>query len=300
MNEPASITASAASIAPPHVSVAMACFNAAPYLREAIDSILNQTFRDFEFLIINDGSTDDSHDVIASYRDARIRLIENSGNQGLIYSLNRALHEARADWIARMDADDVSDPERLAAQWAFAHERNLDICYCDWKESNFDGGLETVHRDSAVPPVVRRWRVLFENLYGAHAVALFRRQAIIDVGGYDPAYRHSEDYDLWFRCARAGLNAGHLPRVLYHRRLLETSVTGSMDYRTHAPAIALIRRSTSVAAMSTLAASVKVIVTSDRPSAEEEVITSILAIPATASSMGRVMSRSTSSGAAPG
>jgi glycosyltransferase involved in cell wall biosynthesis len=109
----------------PLISVVMPVYNAAQYLREAIDSILNQTFRDFEFIIINDGSTDRSLEIIQSYNDDRIRLI-NQKNTGLAKALNNGIAIAKSDFIARMDADDISIPERLTSQFSFL-ESNVDV-----------------------------------------------------------------------------------------------------------------------------------------------------------------------------
>ncbi|MCI0471302.1 MAG: glycosyltransferase, partial [Candidatus Aminicenantes bacterium] len=104
------------------ITVLMSVFNNAAYLREAIDSILNQTYTDFEFLIIDDASTDSSKEIISHYHDTRIRLIENKRNIGLTKSLNKGLHKAKGEYIARMDADDISLPDRLAVQYAFLQE----------------------------------------------------------------------------------------------------------------------------------------------------------------------------------
>src|SRR5690349_10671348 len=103
----------------PAVTVLMPVYNGEPFLREAIDSILQQTWADFEFLIVNDGSTDHTRDIIDSYDDARIRVLDQAQNTGLAKSLNAGLRAARAPLVARQDADDRSHPERLAAQVEF-------------------------------------------------------------------------------------------------------------------------------------------------------------------------------------
>src|SRR5215472_9201923 len=101
----------------------MPVYNGEKHLREAIDSILSQTFRDFEFLIINDGSTDGSVEIIASYRDPRILLVHNEKNLGLIATLNRGMDLARGEYITRMDCDDISLPRRLEKQVAFMERK---------------------------------------------------------------------------------------------------------------------------------------------------------------------------------
>ena len=110
----------------PTVTVLLSVYNGERYLRESIESILNQTFTDFEFLIINDGSTDDSRRIISSYDDPRIQLIDNEQNIGLSQSLNKGLKLARGTYIARQDADDISEPERLAKQVSYM-DRNPHI-----------------------------------------------------------------------------------------------------------------------------------------------------------------------------
>ena len=113
----------------PKISVVMPAYNAENYIREAIDSILAQTFRDFEFLIIDDGSTDHTVEIIRSYSDSRIRLYQNERNMGVAATLNRGLDLARGEYIARMDADDISLPERFAKQAAYM-DAHPDVAVC--------------------------------------------------------------------------------------------------------------------------------------------------------------------------
>ena len=103
-------------MADPKVSVLMSVYNGEKYLREAVESILNQTFRDFEFIIIDDGSTDSTNEIIRSYSDCRIRLLENEENIGLTKSLNKGIDQCRGEYIARMDGDDVSLQQRFSKQ----------------------------------------------------------------------------------------------------------------------------------------------------------------------------------------
>lgn len=110
--------------AEPLISVIMPVWNAAPYLQEALDGILNQSFRDFELIAVDDGSTDESVSIIESYKDPRIRLIQQ-GRKGFVAAVNRGAAEARAEWIARHDADDISQPERLERQWELVRKRSF-------------------------------------------------------------------------------------------------------------------------------------------------------------------------------
>ena len=123
----------------PKITVLMPVYNGEKYLREAIGSILNQTFNDFEFLIINDSSTDSTREIILSYDDTRIRLEDNEKNIGLTHSLNKGLRLAKGKYVARMDADDISLPDRLEKQLAVI-ENNTDVsivaCWIDIIDKN--------------------------------------------------------------------------------------------------------------------------------------------------------------------
>src|SRR3990172_12530717 len=126
----------------PVITVLMSAYNAEKYLREAIESILNQTFKDFEFIIINDCSTDKTKKIIEEYanKDARIKLINNATNLGLTKSLNIGLKEARGEYVARLDADDVALPERLEKQYEFMN-KNRDITLTGaWAEKIYEEG----------------------------------------------------------------------------------------------------------------------------------------------------------------
>lgn len=180
------------------ISVLMPVYNAEKYLREAIDSILNQTFRDFEFIIINDASTDNSKNIILSYDDKRIRYFENNKNLGVSRSLNKGLKFAKSNLVARMDADDISSFKRLELQY---EEMNRD------KEitvlaSNFDVVDERGHflyRENYAQSSEEIYYILrFRDCLG-HPTVMFRKSIILNVfHGY--AINHeAEDYDLWLR-----------------------------------------------------------------------------------------------------
>src|SRR5690606_20575239 len=113
------------------ITVLMCVYNGQRYLREAIDSILNKTYSDFEFLIVDDGSTDDTLKILKSYKDSRIKLVLNDNNIGLTKSLNKGLMLAKGEYIARMDADDISVKNRLLAQLNFMQQNNYDLIYSD-------------------------------------------------------------------------------------------------------------------------------------------------------------------------
>lgn len=180
----------------PEITVLMSVYNGERFLMEAIESILNQTYRDFEFLIINDGSTDSSREIILSYNDPRIRLIDNEQNMGLTRSLNKGLRLARGNYIARMDADDISMPERLERQLGFM-ERNPDIGLLgSWIEAidiygNILYKLKLPETDAYI-----KWTLLFENCI-VHSSAFYKRDLSMKLDGYNEQFKRAQDYDLW-------------------------------------------------------------------------------------------------------
>jgi hypothetical protein len=228
---------------PPLVTVLMAVYNSAPFLAAAIDSVLAQTFLGFELLIINDGSTDDSRAIITSYRDPRIRLIDNPANIGLTASLNRGLAQARGALIARQDSDDLARPERLARQVAYlARHPQLVLLGTQKQHINAQG------RAIAMPFVARRatsstairWQLLFENAF-VHSSVMFRRDMVWHhLGGYDERLRQAQDLALWSRIARHYATA-NLPDVLVDFRKHSASV-GARQPPEGVPAIDAIFR----------------------------------------------------------
>src|SRR5437899_2426865 len=201
----------------PRVSFLMAVYDGEKYLEEAIRSVLNQTFHDFEFIVINDGSTDGTAEIIERYRraDDRIRAYEQR-HHGLVATLNRGLELAQGEYVARMDADDVSFPERLATQVAFmsAHPE-VGICGT-WVETMGvpSGNVQRYPTDDAT---IRSW-LLFESVL-AHPSVVMRRELLAKAGlYYDVACIHAEDYDLWVRAARHTALA-NIPEVLLRYRM---------------------------------------------------------------------------------
>jgi glycosyltransferase involved in cell wall biosynthesis len=214
----------------PRITVAMSVYNNAPYLAHAIESIVAQTFTDFEFLIVDDGSTDDSAAIIERFArdDSRIRLIRQR-NAGLIASLNRIIGEARAPLIARMDGDDIALPERFERQLAFL-DAHPDIgvlgtgCTCI-----DETGKPTIYKfDNVTSPE----DVLADLKNGpplCHPSVVMRRDAVRAVGGYHRAYKHCEDYDLWLRLSEH-VQMANLPDRLLLYRQSESQVSNRHAY----------------------------------------------------------------------
>jgi glycosyltransferase involved in cell wall biosynthesis len=201
----------------PCVSVLMPVYEGERYLDEAIQSILSQTFRDFELIVIDDGSTDGTPEIIERYRraDGRIRAFEQA-NHGLAATLNRGLELAQGDYVARMDQDDISFPERLAIQVAFmnAHQQ-VGICGT-WIET-FDPFSHKVLRLPTDDATIRSC-LLFESVL-PHPSVIMRREVLSKAGlFYDEDCMHAEDYDLWVRASRRTVLA-NVPEVMLKYRL---------------------------------------------------------------------------------
>ena len=205
----------------PKVSVVMPVYNGSKYLVEAIESILSQTFDDFEFLIIDDGSTDKSLEIIKSYEDPRIKVIQNPQNLGISASLNNGIYSAKGEYIARMDGDDISLPDRFQKQIKFldSHPEVIIVgSYMNIIGSLFNQKLRyPLSHDDIVNSM------LTSNPMG-HPSVMFRRLEVTQLGGYRSMKEWnngSEDYDLWLRMVGANYKLANLPECL-------------MDYRIHA------------------------------------------------------------------
>ena len=213
----------------PIVTVLMAVFNGEKYLREAIDSVLTQTFGDFELLIVNDGSTDGSRAIVESYGDSRIRLIDNETNLGLARSLNRGLAVARGRYVARLDADDVSEPERLARQAEFM-ERHPDVVLLgSWHTLIDEHSKEIGRRWVPCDHFPIRWMLEFICPF-AHSAVMIRRTALL-TESYDESFEYAMDYDLWLRLAERG-RVANLNQFLMRYRVSPDSMTARLGDKT--------------------------------------------------------------------
>lgn len=203
----------------PRISVLMPAFNAAPYVAQAIESILGQTYRDFEFLILDDGSTDGTLDICRGYaaRDPRIRVIEGD-HHGHTWWLNRALQTARGEYIARMDADDVSMPERLAMQVEFLDRHPSCVAAgCDLITIDSDGDVVGTVRHPTTHDAIMNAIVNGGLGVVVHAAVMMRRDALLAIGGYRVETEPAEDLDLWLRLAGVG-ELANIPELLFQVR----------------------------------------------------------------------------------
>lgn len=181
----------------PAVTVFMAVYNAAAYLSQAIESVLAQTFRDFELLIINDGSTDNSTAIIEKYPDPRIRILNNETNKGLYFTRWRGVHEARGDFFAILDSDDIAMPERLAIQYDYMIQ-NPDVAICGTRTELINSKGEVTGMSKSYSGN-KNVLMIFENVLMNSSV-MIRTELIRLVGSYKE-YDLAEDYDLALRLA---------------------------------------------------------------------------------------------------
>lgn len=183
----------------PTVTVLMSVYNGERYLREAMDSVLRQSFPDFEFLVIDDASTDRTAEILESYPEPRIRLIRNKDNLGLTASLNKGIDLARGKYIARMDSDDISLPERLSRQVEFM-EANPSVGVCGtWaktidQEGNVTGELRTLTGTLLKKYCWRPSPFLHPTVMA--------QATLLKANRYNPEYQQAQDYELWLRLCR--------------------------------------------------------------------------------------------------
>ncbi len=209
--------------ASPSITVLISVYNGEKYLREAIDSILSQTYADFELLIIDDGSTDGSADIVLSYRDDRITLEKNEQNLGLERSLNKGIHLAKGHYIARMDSDDISLPTRLEKQNIFMDD-HPDVALCGTQADYFGAQSKITTRNPVSHEEIRA-RTLFRCPI-LHPTAILRKSSLLngnllyDLSG---EYKYAEEYELWARILEKH-QVHNIDEVLLKYRIHESNI----------------------------------------------------------------------------
>ena len=208
----------------PKISVLMPVYNGDQFLDKSIKSILNQTFNNFEYIIINDGSTDDSLRIIESYKDRRMKIISYSNNMGIAFALNNGLSVAKGDYIARQDQDDISYPDRFMLQIEYLENNDVDLV-----DTNFifidenDKYLQDYEKRYFNPDETLSHLFFYEMV---HASIMCKRSLFTE---HNIQYRKrpTEDYDLFIRLAKAGMKAGRLDQKLIKQRKHPNSMCGS-------------------------------------------------------------------------
>lgn len=207
----------------PAISVILPVFNGEDYLKEAIDSILTQSFGNFELLVINDGSSDRSLQIIQRYDDPRIRIINNEKNLGLVRALNIGISTARGKYIARHDQDDKSHVDRFEEQYLKMEKEGLDICGTSWSTMHSDGSLQS----SQMVPLSAEtiFACLATTVPFPHGSVMMKVDFMKEYAlKYDEQYL-AEDYSLWIRFAQSQARFANIDKRLYFYRMHPQSLS---------------------------------------------------------------------------
>lgn len=209
------------------VSVILPCYNAMPYLPEALDSIINQTYTNLEILCINDGSTDNTGEILEEFakQDSRIRVIHNEDNIKLIRTLNKGISLAKGGYIARMDADDISYLDRIEKLYNALVENKADIVSCISERIDKSGKRFAQSFLKALSPIEVKFGSYFFTPIG-HALLVGKREAFLNHPySLEENAVHTEDYELWTRMIRNDVKLMGINEVLYSYRIYEDSVS---------------------------------------------------------------------------
>jgi glycosyltransferase involved in cell wall biosynthesis len=227
--------------------VLISCFDGAAWLQESISSVLNQTFEDFELILVDDGSADRSLQIMeqAQSTDDRVVLIRKE-HSGLTDSLNVGLAAAKGRWIARLDSDDLCEPDRLAEQVSYAERHDVVLVGSGFVEIDVAGNTVKIGRYPGSHSALVR-RLIKSRGFFPHSSALFNREAALRAGAYNPRFLKSQDRDLWLRLAETGrLNCISRPlvKVRKHAQSVSNSAVGHSQfvYGTAASACYLLRQ----------------------------------------------------------
>jgi len=207
----------------PKVSVLMPIYNCERFISKALESIYNQTYQNFEVVIVDDGSTDRTSEILINMKDSRTFIYRNPENRGLTKSLNIGLNLCRGEYIARMDADDVSHPERFAKQVEFL-ENNPDYAlvgssyYCINQDEKIVAFIKVLTAYNEIKQGLKT-----QNWFG-HGTVMVRRTVLLDLGAYNEKYKFAQDYDLWLRIAEK-YKVGNIDEPLYYWRSFDNSIS---------------------------------------------------------------------------
>ena len=209
----------------PTLSIVMPVYNASEYIRQAIDSLLQQTFTDFELIVIDDGSTDNSLEIVKSYDDPRIRVLRNECNKGIVFTRNRGLQEMRGRYYAPFDADDIAMPRKYEKQIGFMEKNPAYGLTGTWARHIDSEGklLKTkwkLDADACFIPSVQLFRAYF-----IQSAVVFRKE-VLEAIGYTPGFEIGEDYLVYYQIALK-FPCVNLPEYLIHYRIHPGSITQS-------------------------------------------------------------------------
>lgn len=202
------------------ISVVMSVYNGDIYLDEAISSILNQSYKNIELIIVNDGSSDRSCEIIQAHmlNDSRIKLF-NQSNSGLASALNLAISKASGEWIARMDADDISTDNRLATQLKFCLKKGLDFCGSAHTHVTSDVELWRKFYVKKYPETQREIEALLHFTSAFAHPSVFARASLLKNNKYNVSIKYAQDFDLWVRILATGAKVGNIKEPLLNYRV---------------------------------------------------------------------------------
>ena len=204
------------------VSIILPVYNGGKYLKSSIDSVLSQTYKEFELIIINDGSTDGSIEIINSYSDERIKLFDHKINIGYVYRLNEGIILSKGKFIARIDSDDLWKSNKLSTQIkAFNNDNNLFFVATDYNKIDEKGKVFFTEKSSNIKGLKNN---ILKRCFICHSSIIYRKEIIHNVGVYNENIKYAEDYDYWIRIL-AKYKGLILPEVLTDYRITNESVS---------------------------------------------------------------------------
>lgn len=213
----------------PKVSIILPVYNSQEYIKEAIESISSQSFKDWELIIIDDASSDQTPNILKKYKDKRIIGLKNDRNMGVAISLNRGLKQATGEYIARIDADDICFPNRFELQVEFLDNNPATVIVGSNAEIINSSGDVLFITDLPTTDIGIR-NMLFVRNPLIHPSVMFRRKILGKVGNYNIKFNGAEDYELWFRMLKSG-RAYNFKKPLIKRRVHDNVVTKKFRYK---------------------------------------------------------------------
>ncbi len=204
----------------PKISAVMPFYNREKYIAQTIESVLNQTFTDFEFIVIDDGSTDTSAEIVQQFvdKDPRIILVKNDSNRGISYSRNRGNEMAQADLVAIVDSDDIYLPERFAKQYAYMREHPEISIVGTHAHVIDEDGVRTGDQINYLSDQEKIIKTFFHYVPFLHSSVMYKRNCVVEIGGYDGRFNMVEDMDLFYRLLFSGKNGTNIPECLFEYR----------------------------------------------------------------------------------
>jgi len=226
----------------PIISVIMPVYNGQKYVGEAIESILSQTYKNFEFIIIDDGSNDGTTDILKHYHknDKRIIILQNQENKGVAYSRNKGIATAQGKYIAVMDSDDISVDTRFDLEIDFLETHpEIGAVGSNYRKITMNGDLTDFQTSYSLSPGINRWRLFFANQH-CHPATMIRRDLFERFRvKYDENIQYAVDYDLWFQINEVSKIA-NIPNILHYLRSHKNSLTKSNPQKVQASDAAII------------------------------------------------------------